>query len=548
MPSRCGHPGEVANAILSSDHFDVGGVVNFTCVAGHVLEGEKQLVCQRDFSWNKPLPRCQQISCGTPPTASNMFSSATNSLFGAVISFYCQSGYLLSNISALSSCQPDGSWSQHDAVCEPVHCNSSELDVTNSNPVTSPLPTVLGSVVSFVCAEGFNLVGSYSSRLCTANGTWTGVNPQCVPAPCMGNCRTWCNEESLHTSRGNFTFVATEAGRTAVVECPVQRSTKFHFASRACVMSSGGPVLATWSDAETSDCEYTSVTAQAVSNVLEANHTDSVPLIQALTSAVPNISSKQASDPTDVVLVWQLLQRSVAIQERQPSPALLSQVVAMMSYIVSSTDVVFEAASKVLPIEKNFRLLAETALNSLQLSPGASYSETGKDFALYAYCPTSLDNKVGVSITTGRTMGINRMQVVDTSDFQVGTVFPTSVFTHPQDSRGAINCSLNTVKMSVFRDQRFFPTDVSVTGSSDVYTASVGTKKGRRLENQTLVLGFTQPVAGEMVSFAVPFRASLCILCFFLKKRSNLTMTCAVSCCIWNATKLYVVGTLPMVR
>ena len=51
------------------------------------------------------------------------------------------------------------------------------LDIANGRVVLSGL--TVGSLASYTCNTGFNLVGN-SARTCQSNGFWSGVEPFCT--------------------------------------------------------------------------------------------------------------------------------------------------------------------------------------------------------------------------------------------------------------------------------------------------------------------------------------------------------------------------------
>ena len=51
------------------------------------------------------------------------------------------------------------------------------LDIANGRVVLSGL--TVGSLASYTCNTGFNLVGN-SARTCQSNGLWSGVEPFCT--------------------------------------------------------------------------------------------------------------------------------------------------------------------------------------------------------------------------------------------------------------------------------------------------------------------------------------------------------------------------------
>ena len=44
--------------------------------------------------------------------------------------------------------------------------------------------TTFGFEGTYICSEGFTLFGSNTTRMCQANGTWSGNEPQCIGGYC----------------------------------------------------------------------------------------------------------------------------------------------------------------------------------------------------------------------------------------------------------------------------------------------------------------------------------------------------------------------------
>ena len=133
------------------------------------------------------------VDCLNLTSLSNGQVSLTTSTFGSVAMYTCEEGYLVVG-SATRECLANGSWSQQEPVCESKllysphfrTCNrfssSSVVDCGSlSNPTNGLVifsMSNLGALATYMCDEGFNLIGN-STRLCLANGLWEGTVPAC---------------------------------------------------------------------------------------------------------------------------------------------------------------------------------------------------------------------------------------------------------------------------------------------------------------------------------------------------------------------------------
>ena len=73
-------------------------------------------------------------------------------------------------------CRPLNSCGIAFVILAVTHCGRLDLPSHGSKQGTS---NVVGSVMSFSCDRGYRLQGS-ASRTCTTEGTWDGVEAQCV--------------------------------------------------------------------------------------------------------------------------------------------------------------------------------------------------------------------------------------------------------------------------------------------------------------------------------------------------------------------------------
>ncbi|XP_013926586.1 PREDICTED: CUB and sushi domain-containing protein 3-like [Thamnophis sirtalis] len=140
------------------------------------------------------------ISCGIPKAPLNGGILTTDYLVGTYVTYFCNDGYRLSSKElTTASCQPDGTWSNHNKTprCVVVTCpsiNSFTLEHGRWRIVNGSHYEYKTKVV-FSCDPGYHGLGPESIE-CLANGTWSWRNerPYCqiiscgeLPTPPNGN-------------------------------------------------------------------------------------------------------------------------------------------------------------------------------------------------------------------------------------------------------------------------------------------------------------------------------------------------------------------------
>ncbi|MGC4118128.1 MAG: hypothetical protein QM765_26975 [Myxococcales bacterium] len=221
-----------ANGTVSAQSGVTGDVVTYGCNDGFTLTGNTTRLCQTDGTWSGADPTCaaNQNGCSTNPCAHGTCTpdgatgftcacdsgwagdtcsdavtcsgatapahgsvSTATAAFGATVTYSCDLGYALTG-TATRTCQADGTFSGSAPTCEPTACAP---DLTApANGSVSQSHGVTGDVATYTCDSSFVLSGS-STRLCQADGTWSGTTPTCVsvqsgcsPNPCLngGTC------------------------------------------------------------------------------------------------------------------------------------------------------------------------------------------------------------------------------------------------------------------------------------------------------------------------------------------------------------------------
>ena len=98
----------------------------------------------------------------------------TGTVFGSVATYDCIHGYNLVGVYR-RTCQGNGEWSDSSPACEKQQCDSLS-DIQDGRVIV--LSNTVGSVARYSCNRGFTLVG-VEKRTCQINGQWSSTEPYC---------------------------------------------------------------------------------------------------------------------------------------------------------------------------------------------------------------------------------------------------------------------------------------------------------------------------------------------------------------------------------
>nr|XP_028594815.1 CUB and sushi domain-containing protein 2 isoform X3 [Podarcis muralis] len=179
VPITCGHPGNPTNGLTQGNQFNLNDVAKFVCNIGYRLEGTSKSQCLANGQWSNALPICRIVNCTDPGHLENSVRQVQPSgphrySFGTTVSYQCNHGFYLLGTHVLT-CQGDGTWDRPLPVCHLVSCGH-----PGSPPHAQILGEVytVGSVVRYSCLERRSLIGN-STRMCQLDGRWSGSLPHC---------------------------------------------------------------------------------------------------------------------------------------------------------------------------------------------------------------------------------------------------------------------------------------------------------------------------------------------------------------------------------
>ncbi|XP_053399292.1 CUB and sushi domain-containing protein 3-like [Mercenaria mercenaria] len=144
---------------------------NFTCTTGFSMDGEAQIQCRSDGTWNFNVPSC--TTCDSLSAVSGGTYSYSTDGETTSVTYECDVGYSMSG-SPGASCSSVGSWSTAEPEC--VACpllvspDSGSVSMTTDGSVSTAV---------FSCTADYHVVGNVIS-VCGEDGSWNSTEPVCV--------------------------------------------------------------------------------------------------------------------------------------------------------------------------------------------------------------------------------------------------------------------------------------------------------------------------------------------------------------------------------
>ncbi|CAI8000476.1 Sushi, von Willebrand factor type A, EGF and pentraxin domain-containing protein 1, partial [Geodia barretti] len=189
VPIRCPRLPAPANGRVVAPVRTVGSQASYSCSDGYRLSGASTRVCQSNSEWSGQEPRCVLVDCGRLADIPRGRVEVTTTTFLSTATYVCDSGFSIEGTS-VRTCLATGVWSGREPTCTPSTCGS--LDNPSNGQVTIA-GTGIGATATYSCNTGYIFRGVVS-RVCQANGQWSGSAPTCevvtcsdLPAPTNGD-------------------------------------------------------------------------------------------------------------------------------------------------------------------------------------------------------------------------------------------------------------------------------------------------------------------------------------------------------------------------
>ncbi|KAH0502555.1 CUB and sushi domain-containing protein 3 [Microtus ochrogaster] len=192
----CGDPGTPGHGSRQESDFRTKSTVRFACDSGYILYGSEERTCLSNGSWTGRQPECKAVQCGNPGTTANgKVFRIDGTTFSSSVIYSCAEGYILSGPS-VRQCTANGTWSGSLPNCtsraNPLPPSHLALIVISCGDPGIPAnglrygdDFVVGQNVSYMCQPGYTMeLNGSSVRMCTTNGTWSGLMPTCRAVTC----------------------------------------------------------------------------------------------------------------------------------------------------------------------------------------------------------------------------------------------------------------------------------------------------------------------------------------------------------------------------
>ncbi|XP_053391178.1 CUB and sushi domain-containing protein 3-like [Mercenaria mercenaria] len=170
----CGHLSVPPNTRLDAKSTTFGSIAFFSCEEGYSLYGNSKRHCSKKGVWNNTSPSCIIKDCGNLTDPENGLVIYNASTYGSVAVYICDVGFNLTG-SNKTECSEGGFWTDSKPSCPIIDCG---LAGNLTNGEVSDGSTVYGSVKTFSCDNGYEMLGSNMSK-CLENGSWSDNPPTC---------------------------------------------------------------------------------------------------------------------------------------------------------------------------------------------------------------------------------------------------------------------------------------------------------------------------------------------------------------------------------
>jgi hypothetical protein len=155
---------------------EMGDEPQYACDQGYALIQPDRFVCSSAGNYTGDQPRCVRVECPKPETVLNSDLDAPGNVLGDTVRYRCHAGF--EPVGTTNRiCTENGTWSGIPPSCVRVTC-----------PAPDHVPNVIvqsggyefGATIEYECIEGYSLTTGSFNRTCQANKTWSGSPPICA--------------------------------------------------------------------------------------------------------------------------------------------------------------------------------------------------------------------------------------------------------------------------------------------------------------------------------------------------------------------------------
>ncbi|XP_052242156.1 CUB and sushi domain-containing protein 1-like isoform X13 [Dreissena polymorpha] len=178
----CGHPPDLAYGTCIATNSTFQSIGLCSCNTGYTFTGRNSgIECLANGSWRGPDGSCTIKNCGPPPYWSYGTCITTKTTYLSTGRCSCNTGYTFTGRNNSIECLANGSWRVPDGNCTIKNCGNPLADPHRHDDTSNG--TVFLSTVTFLCNDGYELVGANTSG-CTELSKWRPEVPNCKIKDC----------------------------------------------------------------------------------------------------------------------------------------------------------------------------------------------------------------------------------------------------------------------------------------------------------------------------------------------------------------------------
>ncbi|XP_071743546.1 uncharacterized protein [Lepeophtheirus salmonis] len=156
----CGEPEQPIYGLVKTTK----GNAYYSCIPGYILKGNASRTCSWG-GWDGQVPECVEVQCDHPSSTKDGFIEVSNFkgsyVYGSRATYHCNPGFILWG-NATRLCNAQGKWTGETPQCQPIACG---------DPITFPHAsvamlngsTVWKAVAQYTCIHGYNRIAGNSS-------------------------------------------------------------------------------------------------------------------------------------------------------------------------------------------------------------------------------------------------------------------------------------------------------------------------------------------------------------------------------------------------
>ncbi|XP_052791732.1 sushi, von Willebrand factor type A, EGF and pentraxin domain-containing protein 1-like, partial [Mya arenaria] len=206
----------------------LGARVAYSCNSGYTSSGAETIACLTSGWTTRPV--CHPVTCSVPDVEDTSKDSGTMIVYNTTVTYTCVESNIVTNGSLVRTCQADGQLDGTSPTCTP-DCGTVP-SVPNST-YTTPTNTLLGARVTYSCNSGYTSSGAVIISCSTSgwttppvchpdlgydctNTTCTDPNAVCADATLLCSCPTGYFDNNGAALGGTCEIKSTEVSAVLI--------------------------------------------------------------------------------------------------------------------------------------------------------------------------------------------------------------------------------------------------------------------------------------------------------------------------------------------